>query len=178
MTQDKKQYSPIFCGSKQLKFTVLGNPFGQQRPRANRRTGAVYDPKESVENKENIRALATIAMQNSGLTLMHKDMPVELNVEIYKMCPSSPQWKRAAAELGLIVPTKKPDISNIVKGIEDAMNGVVYADDNQIFKSSAECHYSDTPRVEITVTGHYVNFGDIKDKLNMMVPPKPKTRRI
>ena len=35
-------------------------------------------------------------------------------------------------ETGEILPCKKPDVSNIAKAVEDALNGLVYEDDAQI----------------------------------------------
>jgi Holliday junction resolvase RusA-like endonuclease len=48
--------------------------------------------------------------------------------------------------------TKKPDVDNILKGVQDFLNGIVWVDDSQV------CHigevrkvYSDKPRIELEV---------------------------
>ena len=56
---------------------------------------------------------------------------------------------------GCIAHTTKPDGSNVLKAIEDGLNGIVYVDDSQIVMSHIEKHYSDSPRVEVTVSTDY-----------------------
>ena len=48
-------------------------------------------------------------------------------------------------------PGKKPDLSNVQKAAEDAINGVVFLDDALIVSSYAMKRYSDLPRVEVLV---------------------------
>jgi Holliday junction resolvase RusA-like endonuclease len=48
-------------------------------------------------------------------------------------------------------PTKKPDSSNILKSVEDAMNGVVYKDDCQIINHHITKVYSSLPGVDICI---------------------------
>lgn len=52
-----------------------------------------------------------------------------------------------------LYPTVKPDLSNYLKLIEDAMNGVVYKDDSQIIFSQEWKLYADncTPRVIVSI---------------------------
>ncbi len=52
---------------------------------------------------------------------------------------------------GIIRPTSVPDVSNYVKLIEDALNGIVYKDDSQIVRLVAEKYYSDNPRTEVNI---------------------------
>ena len=46
---------------------------------------------------------------------------------------SWPKWKREAALKDEIVPTGKPDLSNLVKGVEDALQGIFYKADSCIY---------------------------------------------
>ena len=80
------------------------------------------------------------------------DGPVMLCVQEFRAIPQS--WsrkKREAALEGSIFPTTKPDMSNIVKGIEDAMNGIVWHDDSQVVITRTMKIYDETPRVEVEV---------------------------
>jgi Holliday junction resolvase RusA-like endonuclease len=52
---------------------------------------------------------------------------------------------------GRIRPTKRPDVSNVIKIIEDALNGLAYRDDSQIVRVVGEKYYSDSPRVEVEI---------------------------
>ena len=77
--------------------------------------------------------------------------PVRLTLVIYRGVPKS--WsrrKRADAIADKIRPTTKPDVSNILKGIEDALNGVWYADDSQIVEYGLIGKwYAEEPRVYV-----------------------------
>lgn len=58
---------------------------------------------------------------------------VSLSVTFLKAVPPSwPRSKREKAINGELWPTGRPDLSNLVKSIEDAMNGIIYLDDSQI----------------------------------------------
>lgn len=47
---------------------------------------------------------------------------------------------------------KKPDIDNLIKGLFDALNGIAWADDNQVYKiSSIEKIYSEKPGIEFSL---------------------------
>ena len=60
--------------------------------------------------------------------------------------------ERALIEEGILSPTKKPDIDNIVKIILDSLNGIAFKDDNQITKIEVEKAYTfDEERVYVKV---------------------------
>lgn len=67
--------------------------------------------------------------------------------------PIPPSWskKKQKEHIGKPV-TVKPDIDNLVKGLFDAANGIVWKDDNQVVRCEAEKIYSDSPRIEFEVT--------------------------
>ena len=44
---------------------------------------------------------------------------------------------------------KKPDVSNLLKSVEDAMKGILYRDDSQIVEVFVRKNYNSTPRVVI-----------------------------
>lgn len=45
----------------------------------------------------------------------------------------------------------KPDLSNLIKFIEDAGNGIIYTDDRLIFSINARKIYSNIPRTELLI---------------------------
>jgi len=47
--------------------------------------------------------------------------------------------------------TKKPDASNVLKSVEDALNKLAYADDGQIAALHVYKIYSTQPRIEVTI---------------------------
>lgn len=46
---------------------------------------------------------------------------------------------------------KRPDLDNMVKLLADALNGIIWADDSQIFNLHACKLYSANPRIELEI---------------------------
>lgn len=112
----------------QITFNVQGKPIGQPRQR---HRIISKGPKAFVHNytpasglasnwKRLINFAATNAM-TSKMTPMFVG-PVSVSLLFLFQVRSKPQKFR----------TKKPDLDNLAKLVLDAMNGVVYADDNQV----------------------------------------------
>lgn len=76
---------------------------------------------------------------------------VILSIKIYRSIPKTmPQYKRALALAGQIRPVTKPDVSNVLKGVEDALKGLWYKDDSQIVGyGEMGKWYAERPRIEI-----------------------------
>jgi Holliday junction resolvase RusA-like endonuclease len=78
--------------------------------------------------------------------------PVALQVTLNLQVPAS--WsnkRRAAAVAGTICATKKPDADNVLKGIKDGCNGIVWADDAQVVRIMIEKRYSESPCAVVRV---------------------------
>ena len=139
--------------SNVLAFEIPGQPIGQGRPKFSTINGhaRAYDPEKSRNYKAYIRMLATQAMKDSGFTII--EGPCSIEIFAFFEVPKSKSKKfREAALNGLERPTKKPDLSNIIKGIEDALNGLVYKDDSSIVSLKIQKYYSEFPRVEIEIS--------------------------
>lgn len=67
----------------------------------------------------------------------------------YEIPKSSSKVKKTAMLSGELLPTKKPDIDNIVKAVLDALNEVAYRDDTQVVELQVRKQYSERPRLEI-----------------------------
>lgn len=137
---------------QELKFEVPGSPIGQGRPKFSTINGRAkaYDPEKSRNYKAYVKLLATQAMKEQRFTMI--DGPCCLDIIACFEVPKSKSKKfRQAALEGRELPTKKPDLSNIVKGIEDALNGLVYRDDAHLVALCVSKYYSEVPRVEVVV---------------------------
>ena len=137
---------------QKLMFEIPGSPIGQGRPKFSTINGhaKAYDPEKSRNYKAYVRLLATQAMKESGFTMI--EGPCCLSIDAYFEVPKSKSKKfREAALSGLEYPTKMPDLSNIVKGIEDALNGLAYKDDALIVRLNTVKLYSEIPRVEVSL---------------------------
>jgi Holliday junction resolvase RusA-like endonuclease len=70
-------------------------------------------------------------------------------IDIYVPIPRSyTKKKRKLIEEGKEQPAKKPDLSNYIKLIEDACNGILYTDDAKIVEIHSRKLYTDDPRIE------------------------------
>jgi Holliday junction resolvase RusA-like endonuclease len=131
-----------------VSFIVPGHPFGKQRSRSTK-SGRHYTPQETVRYENLVMMQAMQAMQDRP--------PVDIDVGLMFVAvfPVPDSWsakKRAAALAGDIRPTKKPDLSNIQKALEDGMNAVVFKDDSQITESGGSKKiYGETPCVKVCV---------------------------
>jgi Holliday junction resolvase RusA-like endonuclease len=63
---------------------------------------------------------------------------------------SWPKYKRHEALAGAWH-TLRPDISNVIKGIEDSCNGILYTDDSQIAVSIGFKKYGSAPQAKVTI---------------------------
>jgi len=134
-----------------VAFTLAGHPQGKGRARAFVRAGHVahYTPEKTRSYESMIRGAAMDAMAGRAPL----SGPVEIDLRIEVAIPAS--WskrKRTEAEVGVLWPAKTPDLSNVQKAVEDAMNGVVYGDDSQIVRyRRLEKVYSLRPGVTVEV---------------------------
>ena len=49
-------------------------------------------------------------------------------------------------------PTVAPDLDKYIRGVNDGLTGVAFADDSQVIKITASKEYSDTPGVDIEIS--------------------------
>ena len=133
-----------------ITFKVDADPVGKQRARYAKRGNFVqtYTP-DKTRNYESLIKEAAIEAMGSSEPL---ETPVTLYLYIRAPIPKSLPKKRIEACLnGSEKPIKKPDASNVLKSIEDAMNGVVYKDDSQIVNIHVAKVYSSVAGVDVCV---------------------------
>lgn len=140
-------------GKLSVRIIVHGEPVAQGRPRFFRHRGIVkaYDPPRSAKYKSTIQKELQPLIANKKFNPF--DGPCSLELRIYRSIPKSFNCKKQlAAANGEIRPTTRPDTDNYVKGILDALNGIVVKDDSQIVDIVAQKFYSDTPRIDVVVS--------------------------
>ena len=138
---------------QELKFEIPGSPIGQGRPKFSTINGhaVAYDPEKSRNYKAYVKMLAVQAMKDNGFNMIEGPCAVIINA-FFEVPKSKSKKFREAALLDQERPTKKPDADNIVKAIQDALNGLAYKDDAYIVHLACQKFYSDNPRVEVFVT--------------------------
>lgn len=132
-----------------MKFVFNIEPQTQLRPRASRRGCAivVYDPPKVKNFKAKLHAMAKEQYQGEPL-----NGPLEVTFVFYRPVQASLSKAEKARRLaGEVPPVVKPDLSNYLKASEDALNGVLWADDRLIVIERCFKRYSETPRIEVEV---------------------------
>lgn len=77
---------------------------------------------------------------------------VKITVTFYRPIQKSISRKRFDKIVaGEIKPTVKPDLDNYFKAITDAINGIVFKDDNQIVEVHMFKEYGEEPHIELEV---------------------------
>ena len=133
-----------------VTFKLDADPVGKQRARYARRGNFVqtYTPDKTRNYEALLKEAATEAMGSSEPL----ETPVSLYLYIRVPIPKSFSKKKVQDCLnGSEQPMKKPDSSNVLKSVEDAMNGVVYKDDCQIINHHMTRVYSTLAGVDICV---------------------------
>lgn len=129
-----------------LKATITGEPIAKGRPQffgGHAVTPAKTRKAEERTAEEWIRQAGAVPLIGS----------VKMDIAFFLETPKS--WSRkqqAAANRREIRPVKRPDLDNLIKLIQDALNGIAYHDDKQIQEITARKYYSAKPRTVITVS--------------------------
>lgn len=134
-----------------VSFTVPGPPKGKARARTVHTGGRTfsYTPEGTVLYEN----LVKTCFCQTRAQPFNADEKLRANIiAYYPIAESSSKKKRQQMLAGLIRPTKKPDLDNVIKSILDALNKVAYHDDTQIVSLSVEKFYSDSPRVEVSIS--------------------------
>jgi Holliday junction resolvase RusA-like endonuclease len=133
-----------------ITFHIPGQPVGKGRARVSRRGGfaRLYTPEKTVSYEGLVALAGQQAM--AGRPVIESAVSVVLRIAV--QVPAS--WsnkKQAAALIGEVHPTTKPDIDNVEKAIFDGLNGVVWKDDVQVVQVVKSKRYGATPGVEVEV---------------------------
>lgn len=134
--------------NKAIKFEVLGEPRGKQRPRMCRTGGKTiaYTPKPTKDYEKRVK----MAYQVVSKAFFDKDVPVEIDIKAYFAIPhSTPDGLKKQYLSKKLLPIKPPDVDNVAKIVCDALNGVAFCDDRQICKLNIEKYYSKIPKITV-----------------------------
>ena len=126
------------------------DPVAQGRPRFSAAGGfaKAYDPKKSRDAKSYIRLAAVEAIKEKP----PMEGPLVVKITTIRPIPKATSQKKIKQMLaGLVVPITKPDVSNYVKLVEDALNGVAWRDDSQIVDCSSGKRYGLVPGFKISI---------------------------
>jgi Holliday junction resolvase RusA-like endonuclease len=127
-----------------ISFEVEGQPFGKQRPRMTKR-GHTYTPAET-----SVRA-ALIANEAEK----HFDAPISgpIRVDVIAVFKPAKSWSAKKTREALGRPhTQKPDKDNVEKLVLDALNGIAYPDDSQVWDGGTRKVWGAVAKTVVTVS--------------------------
>ena len=132
--------------------TVLGNPKPLKR-HYHLKTGRAFDP--SAKDKKDF----AWKVKASPFKITRFKGDIRMILLFYMRRPKnhyrSGKLSRILKDTAPVYHRIKPDISNLIKFVEDALNGICYDDDSQIVKIESTkkyvLDYDDIPRTVITI---------------------------
>ena len=132
-----------------VSFSVPGNPVPQPRARVSTRGGfaRAYTPSDHPIHA--YRAAIAAAAIEAGATPTDS-APITLIVDLVWARPKSHFRKSGLKPDAPRLP--RPDCSNCLKGIEDALNGIAWVDDTQVGRVVVEKSYGKEARTTVRIT--------------------------
>lgn len=137
-----------------MKLTILGIPQPKQSFRYTKK-GIKYKPAGVQQNENNIRAQVK-AQLPAGFKPFTGPVVVTRLWFVFPPLKTVKKADRIIIETGGHIPkTTKPDLTdNLSKGLYDAMEGVVYLNDSQVYSEDGKRkYYGAIPRIEIEIEG-------------------------
>lgn len=139
---------------EEVHFIIPGRPVGKGRPRFTKK-GHCWTPDKTVEYERDIKMSY---WSTYGHRKYEADKALAVDIVLYYPRPKSmAKYKRLMAQKGVLRPTVKPDVDNVIKAILDALNGVAFEDDRQIVQIECEKWYDITEENEgfasVTIKG-------------------------
>lgn len=120
----------------EITFDVLGRPAPQGSKRSIGGNRFIEASKFLPQWRAAVKSAAEEVAALDNWTLL--EGPVELEIIFYLDRPSS------ISKTSRFYPTVPPDIDKLVRGVGDALTGVIYNDDAQIIRLLAWKQYADT----------------------------------
>lgn len=96
-----------------------------------------------------------IALLVAGrLNILPRGVAIAVDVTFYMPIPKSGKIKLNNKQIKVVEGQAhifKPDIDNLIKGLFDSLNGIAWADDNQVFEVKSRKVYSEYPGIEFRI---------------------------
>lgn len=113
--------------------------------------GNMYDTEKSRDYKQYVGYSAAQQMKY----INPFKCAVKFTLHVYRSIPKS--WSKKKQKLAIngdVLPTSRPDLDNYIKGVKDALKGIVWLDDSQVVEYG-ECYkrYAEKPYIYIRVEG-------------------------
>jgi Holliday junction resolvase RusA-like endonuclease len=132
-----------------ITFEVPGDPVPQPRPRITTRGGHGHAYVPATHAIHAYRQAIALAAKAAGATPTDR-APITLIVDLVFARPKSHFRKSGLRDDAPVLP--RADCSNVLKGLEDSLNGVAWVDDSQVGRIVIEKSYGDAGRTTVRIT--------------------------
>lgn len=138
-----------------IEFFVPGPPQGKARARTfTTRTGRVRSctPAKTAAYEQRIRSHCRVAAAGMREPFFGQGTPIRIILTAYYRPPvKTSKIMLFRMQHGLVLPTRKPDLDNVLKAVADAVNGVAYKDDSQIVEIVAKKLFSSEEGIRVEI---------------------------
>jgi Holliday junction resolvase RusA-like endonuclease len=139
-----------------IQFTVFGTakPAGSKRAFRLKNSNRVVLTDANKNSKPWKAEVAQVAGRHVNGAGLLRD-PLDVHFVFYVARPKghfTSKGELSAKGQRESFPAKRPDVLKLARGVEDALTGVLYADDSQIVIERLEKRWGEPERVEITIT--------------------------
>lgn len=129
------------------KIVIPGEPVPKGRPRFTR-DGRTYTPKKTARHEAEVK----LAWKRCGYAPFPAGTPIRMDVRFTMQMPKSWSGKKRAAIDGTPC-VKHVDIDNLLKTVQDALNGLAFADDSQVVMITADKRWGQEGQTEVVLVG-------------------------
>jgi len=129
-----------------ISFTVLGAPVAKGRPKFTKK-GFAYTPAKTKKAED---SFLTQALQFKPSTPISEPLTIDIT-SILPIPKSTSKKNYILMMTDNIKHTKRPDLDNLLKLVEDSLNGIFFIDDSQIYSISAKKKYGVVPKTIVTL---------------------------
>lgn len=139
-----------------LEILVPGEPVAKGRPKIfpiKLKSGLVIRGGVTPQKTRNFEATIKQIFASTYPGFIPLEGPLVLSIEAFLTIASSKsEKKKAAMASGEIIPTKKPDLDNLMKTVADALQTIAYKNDSQIANAHIRKRFSKTPSLVIRLS--------------------------
>jgi len=136
-----------------LKFKILGIYSPKQSFKFTK-TGIRYQPRKLKEDKINLRSQIINQLPKNFKPFANKVELIKLWFHFPPVKSFNRKIKKMIDDGNYIIKCTRPDYDNLLKGVIDAMIGVVFLDDNIIWRVQDVAKvYSNEPKIEMIIKG-------------------------
>lgn len=126
-----------------MKVVIEGKPISASRPRVTKH--GTYNPKKKEQERISFEIKSQLPTN-----YIPSIKPIELSLLFFMPIPSKLSKKKKTLLIGQPC-IKRPDIDNFIIILLNAMNGIVYKDDCQVYEINTSKVYSDNPGTAIFI---------------------------